>query len=165
MSHYMRILKTEICEFVSTHRYTSLSKLQTSPWRRDIEIKTKIKERNFTLVHTQPLAKQFKSVDSWSGWKKGLTCDKCGKTHEVVYQSATICYNCGRKGHYVWYCRLHPLLLRTRICYHCIQVGHMKDNCPTFVVKMVQALAPSTLQIIDVRQRRDKALKAKGRSF
>lgn len=45
MSYYLSIPKMEICEFVSTQRYGSLSELQSFTRKREIQIETQTREK------------------------------------------------------------------------------------------------------------------------
>ena len=45
MTQYLSMLKMDIRQFVSTQRYGSLAKLQHASRRREIEIKTHVREQ------------------------------------------------------------------------------------------------------------------------
>ena len=64
MSRYMRMLKTEIRKFVSTHHYSTLCKLQDAMMRLEIEIEIQMREETQASIQPQLVAKRFKPTVS-----------------------------------------------------------------------------------------------------
>lgn len=62
---------------------------------------------------------------------------------------------------------MHQLapVLSNMICYHYDQAGHMKASCPLIAVGPVQTPTMTTLRIIDERQGRFEASKARDHAF
>ena len=89
---YLRMLKKDISQFVSTQRYDTLLEMQEAARRREIEIELQTREQRRTLAWLQLVLKQFKDTDSRFGGQRGCTCGKCGKVHQGACRSGSVCH-------------------------------------------------------------------------
>ena len=67
MTRYLSMLKTDIHQFVATHRCDTLLELHEAARKREIEIELHLREQRQAPTQSQPAPKRSKTVDSRAG--------------------------------------------------------------------------------------------------
>ena len=100
MSHYTKILKTEIREFVVTARCKTLEEMIEVARLRELELETQARKRKQTSSQKPPPSKKLKYSETKTEHQVNPECKICGKRHpgECRYKDKT-CYKCGKSGH------------------------------------------------------------------